>query len=511
MEKVVETRSEFNKANVILVCFLLLLIFFGLLAVLVQFFVMPFLLSDSFVLDSIKDIKPGSGFSIVSWAPEGPIDAEYSPVEVNLTLGVPALEDSDKVEVYVVSDGRRVQDSMECVREEDSGSVISCVVPLKFMYDSANFFDLYPVLSTEDGSSSAGHFSIRVDWRRYIPNFWSFSVYILAFALLGAAFSVVILLFVLYVSRGTIHEVAYRGEYSLRNILSPFTSKRTSGQKYWWLLTSPLFWTFEMIGVIVIILYMAFDSVAFKSAESLFSFVIAGALALPIPLLFVAIFWFSDYKEREPLPMLVSLMLWGCLSCLLVIGLNSIGATLFMVSGVGFLFAPFVAPLFEELFKGMGLVFFSLHHEFDDVVDGIVYGFTIGMGFTFIENWFYLVENPVGADVFSWILLYFMRSLFFAANHGVFTAFTGAAIGFLKQRKCSIAPYGIFIGILPAMFLHFAHNFMIAVGELCGQNGCEFLVSCTRSPDADVRRLAASALGKTAVAMLAARVQSDGV
>ena len=50
--------------------------------------------------------------------------------------------------------------------------------------------------------------------------------------------------------------------------------------------------------------------------------------------------------------------------------------------------AAIVAPVDEELYKGAGLVIIYLmaRSEFDSVMDGLVYGAMIGLGFQVVEN-----------------------------------------------------------------------------------------------------------------------------
>jgi len=469
MEKVVPTTHNLTKVNVPILAIVAVCMLLSLLAMAAQFFLMPILLNEATFVKYVTETNTTNEFSVEGWSPKGTIYAGESPIELNVSLRLKNPSEDDIVEVYTIADKKKLE-FVECPMPEYGEKRFVCQVPLKFRYLPNTEFEVYPILVRDHEKYAAGHFPVQVDWRRYMQSFWSFSEFLIIIALLGMALCVAVIWIVLSISGRTVHEVAYTGEYSLRSILVPFVG-RNAEEKYWGFISSPFFWTVEIVGIFLVILYMAFEAEVFNSAESLFSFVISGALAFPTPLIFAALFWLGDYKEREPLPVVVSLFLWGGLSCLLVLGINSISQSFLMVLGLGFIFPPFIAPVVEELFKGFGLVVFSLHHEFDDMVDGIVYGFVIGMGFTFVENWFYLVANPIGANAFMWSLIFLYRSFFFTANHGVFTAFSGAVIGYLKQRKNELASYGLFVGVLPAIFLHFAHNFVTVISAAGGVLG----------------------------------------
>src|SRR5438046_5367998 len=54
----------------------------------------------------------------------------------------------------------------------------------------------------------------------------------------------------------------------------------------------------------------------------------------------------------------------------------------------------FMAGILEELAKGVAvlLLFLVMRNEFDDVVDGIVYGAAVGLGFNYLESISYMTN-----------------------------------------------------------------------------------------------------------------------
>ena len=98
------------------------------------------------------------------------------------------------------------------------------------------------------------------------------------------------------------------------------------------------------------------------------------------------------------------------------------------------------------------------------------------MGFSFIENWLYFIQNPVGSDIGSWGSLVIVRSIIFSANHGFYTAITGAIIGYLVERKFSFPALGLVVALPIAATLHALHNSSEILTALLGSGG--ILVYC---------------------------------
>lgn len=125
----------------------------------------------------------------------------------------------------------------------------------------------------------------------------------------------------------------------------------------------------------------------------------------------------------------------------------------------------FSAGILEELAKGAAvlLLFLVMRNEFDDVVDGIVYGAGVGLGFNFMESIaymtnFYATYSPEGlgglAAGFQWYARQVL-GLFF--GHTTYTALVGAGIGIARQllgrRQKLLA---IMSGFLIAIAAHFS-------------------------------------------------------
>lgn len=200
---------------------------------------------------------------------------------------------------------------------------------------------------------------------------------------------------------------------------------------------------------------------------------LAGFFSVVPMLIYLVIIWWLDRYEREPFYLVVLNFIWGATGAIvfgiigsIIMGLGvsefiyqfaneSDAATLQSLAG-----AVIVAPVIEEMTKGIFLLIFSLSRQFDGPVDGAVYGGAIGLGFGMTENFLYFLSFP--KDYLGLITLIIIRTLFSAVLHLCCQAVFGAAIGFAKFRgflaKMTIIP----LGLLSAMFMHFVWNLTVS-------------------------------------------------
>ena len=177
-----------------------------------------------------------------------------------------------------------------------------------------------------------------------------------------------------------------------------------------------------------------------------------------------------DRNEKEPWRLVLVAAAWGAIvATSLVIWAEGFwdaiaSATLVPGSGIDASNA-FSAGLFEELGKGVAvlLLFLVMRNEFDDVVDGIVYGAAVGLGFNFMESITYMtnlyaIYSPEGAGGlaagFQW---YARQVLGLFMGHATYTALVGAGIGLARQlpspRQKALA---IISGFVVAIAAHFS-------------------------------------------------------
>jgi RsiW-degrading membrane proteinase PrsW (M82 family) len=164
-----------------------------------------------------------------------------------------------------------------------------------------------------------------------------------------------------------------------------------------------------------------------------------------------------DYNEREPWRLVLVAAGWGAVVAttlaLVFESLWSFTVDAGLIPGPGEAVATaFNASLFEEIPKGLAVVllFLVMRDEFDDVVDGIVYGAAVGLGFNFMETVVYMSVGGLPQWFYrQWLGLYL--------GHATYTALIGAGIGIARQvRGTGRKAVAIGCGFIAAIAAHFA-------------------------------------------------------
>lgn len=206
---------------------------------------------------------------------------------------------------------------------------------------------------------------------------------------------------------------------------------------------------------------------------------IATVLTL-VPTIFYALFiWWLDRHEKEPVPLLLVAFLWGAVPAIIVaivlevvIGLP-VDQLITSDTGRELTSASVIAPIVEELVKAFILVilFLAFRREFDNVLDGIVYGAMVGLGFATVENVLYLTSAAYdGGSIGNMITLWAFRAGLFGLNHSMFTAFTGAALGLARSLRGIWRGLIPVLGLLAAMSFHSVHNYLSTVVGITGSS-----------------------------------------
>ncbi|MBN1940732.1 MAG: PrsW family intramembrane metalloprotease [Candidatus Diapherotrites archaeon] len=193
------------------------------------------------------------------------------------------------------------------------------------------------------------------------------------------------------------------------------------------------------------------------------SFIVSSVFAITFPLIFLIIIWLVDFYEREPLHFIISMFLWGMVAAAISLVLNTaIIGSVGSIGILGFIFGAIaIAPLVEELSKGLGVFAMSKHREMQGALDGIVYGFCIGLGFAVTENLLYFTRlSPAifGGNLTDWLFVLFYRSLFCCLSHGWMTATTGGLLGYFKRKTGSSKLLYFLTAVSGAIILHATAN-----------------------------------------------------
>lgn len=179
---------------------------------------------------------------------------------------------------------------------------------------------------------------------------------------------------------------------------------------------------------------------------------------------YVLLIWWADRYEKEPFTLLAVAFIWGALpAVILAFILEALfSAPLSLVAASADLVSSnFVAPVVEETVKALALMLLYLlfRAEFDDVLDGIVYGALIGFGFGMTENIAYFLRSFVSGGWGKWAITVFVRSTLFGLTHAFYTAIVGAAFGYARLATGSRQRRWIPIaGLTVAIVFHAIHN-----------------------------------------------------
>lgn len=200
------------------------------------------------------------------------------------------------------------------------------------------------------------------------------------------------------------------------------------------------------------------------------------AALVPVASIVAALLWI-DRWEPEPARMLWLAFGWGAsvaaITALLVNNTAAaIGDALLGRGGGDKISAIVSAPLFEEALKGvfvLGVMYF-LRHEFDGVIDGVVYAGFVAAGFAFTENIYYFgrafAEHGLGtAGTGGVVTAFILRGVLAPFTHPLFTGMTGIGIGLAVRTPNRylrvLAPVA---GYLTAVLLHAMWNAAATLG-----------------------------------------------
>ncbi len=161
----------------------------------------------------------------------------------------------------------------------------------------------------------------------------------------------------------------------------------------------------------------------------------------------------NDRYEEEPLGMVLFTIGWGIFIGIFAGALNEF---LDAILGLG----PPIAAFVEEPLKALGIYILARHRrlgrEFNDHMDGMVYGAGAGAGFALMENFQYIYMNAVkGATPLPFIAG--IRAIS-ALGHLIYTGLTGFILGYAKAKRGYLVPTDFIAALIPGVILHFLWN-----------------------------------------------------
>lgn len=151
---------------------------------------------------------------------------------------------------------------------------------------------------------------------------------------------------------------------------------------------------------------------------------LAIMVAVVIPFIFLILVHRLDLYASGSLRTVLICMGWGAVAFFAAYLTNN---ALLRVVSYGLLIT-LVAPIVEEVFKSLILVYYVRQPAFTYFVDGAIYGFAVGSAFGMLENLLYI--SRVSSD--SSLILALTRAFSTSLMHGNASALVGIALGRLR-------------------------------------------------------------------------------
>jgi RsiW-degrading membrane proteinase PrsW (M82 family) len=209
---------------------------------------------------------------------------------------------------------------------------------------------------------------------------------------------------------------------------------------------------------------------------------LASTVCACVPMfLFLAIVWWLDRYDREPVWLLALTFLWGAIGGVFGALVGSlvldVGARL-VVLPVASMFGSdadalhavlgtvAIAPFVEEPSKALFLLYVMWNRHFDNMTDGFVYGAATGLGFGMTENLVYFLS--VTGDAALWGSTVVIRTFYSAVMHATASAIVGAALGFARFRGCLALVVCGSLGLALAVAVHGLWNGLLMLGQFQG-------------------------------------------
>lgn len=206
--------------------------------------------------------------------------------------------------------------------------------------------------------------------------------------------------------------------------------------------------------------------------------ILATVIAFTPALIYAFPLIWLDRFDPEP-PWLIALAFsWGAVVAVLVsIILNTLfGAVVYVGTGVPevaeIASAVISAPIVEEASKGIGLLILILafRRYFDDILDGIVFGGLIALGFATVENVLYYgrgIDDAISqygltsSAALSFLFLFTLRGILSPWAHVTFTAMIGIGFGISRESHNMFVKLAMpVLGYIVAVILHGIWNGM---------------------------------------------------
>jgi RsiW-degrading membrane proteinase PrsW (M82 family) len=202
-------------------------------------------------------------------------------------------------------------------------------------------------------------------------------------------------------------------------------------------------------------------------------------MASVIPLAFLLVVKWLNFFETHRFRLILLALVWGAFAVELS---YQVSHPMRLVLGAQFT-ATHTAPIVEEVFKSLILLYLVRRADTIFFVDGAVYGFAVGIGFAIAENMLYLSR----LDANTGVVVATTRAFLAAMGHGSLTAIVGMALAGFPLGPINHPLLRWLVGLVIASAIHLFFNntafHQFASGHtgllvLAGINFSLFLIVC---------------------------------
>jgi RsiW-degrading membrane proteinase PrsW (M82 family) len=195
---------------------------------------------------------------------------------------------------------------------------------------------------------------------------------------------------------------------------------------------------------------------------------VAYLIAILLPLLFLYVIYALDLYASGSFRIVLACFVWGLVAFALAYGANTAIRDLLLEQALGMdwteslaVTVVMVAPIVEEILKSGAILYLARRAEFTYFVDGAIYGFSAGIAFSILENFFYIAQAGAGQGA----LLVISRSFSTCLMHGSASALVGIAIGRFRYGHGRTRFLSAILGWGAAIALHAAFNRVVEYAE----------------------------------------------
>lgn len=231
-------------------------------------------------------------------------------------------------------------------------------------------------------------------------------------------------------------------------------------------------------ALMLLVLFFVLPAVMGIGPQTSVAMLIGALLAFPAAVVYLFVPRLLDRYDPEPAYALFMALAWGGIAAC---GFSALVNTLVGAALGEAASTVLSAPIVEEASKGILILgfFYFLRREFDGVVDGIIYGTFVAIGFAAVENVIYYAEAGMQQGGEGIRTTFFLRGLLTPWGHPLYTSMTGIGVGIARESSRTwlklVAPVA---GYAAAVFLHAMWNgSALVLGSLGAGGALVFLCS----------------------------------